>query len=205
MAIGDPYVPLPEMKHYMGIDTTNINEDTKLGWALASTTAGINLICGRQFNKAGAVTQRRYHTKSCDWATVADFHTETGLVIATDDDGDGVFETVWSPSDYELEPLDGIVDDQPGWPWWKIHAVGSRRFPSRNRRASLRVATDWGWATVPEPVKTACRIVAEETWKLKDAPFGVAGFEEFGVMRVRESTIAMSKISKYQRYPVLVA
>lgn len=205
MALGDPYVVRADLKHYIGIDPTNENENQKLDWALASTTAGINLICGRQFNKAGAVTARRYRAKDCSWVTVADFHTETGLVIATDEDGDGVFETVWSAADYELEPLDGIVDDEPGWPWWKIHAVGSRRFPTRNRRASLRASADWGWAAVPEPVKTACRIVAEETYKLSDAPFGVAGFADFGVMRVRESTIAMSKISRYQRYPVMVA
>lgn len=205
MALGDLYVPVAELKHYVGIEVTNTAEDTKLEWALQSTTVGINKICGRQFNQAGVVSSRRYYPATDRKVLVHDFHTEVGLVVATDEDDDGIFETVWSTSDYQLEPLDGIVDDEIGWPFYRIRAVGSRRFPMRGLRASVRVSIDWGWAAVPEPVKTATRIVAEETWKLADAPFGFAGFAEFGVMRVRDNQMAMTKIGPYQRDPVKMA
>jgi hypothetical protein len=202
VALGDPYVTLADQKHYMGIDPTNTAEDIKLTNALSATTAGINGICGRQFNRAGSVSDRVYIPRTTTKVDVDDFHTTVGLVVATDEDGDGVYETVWSSSDYQLEPLNGIVEGEPGWPFYRIRAVGTRRFPCMSDRATVKVSSDWGWAAVPEPVKTACRIVSEETWKLKDAPFGVAGVADFGVMRVRDNPMAMARLAKYQRDPV---
>jgi hypothetical protein len=39
---------------------------------------------------------------------------------------------------------------------------------------------------------------------LKDAPFGVAGFGEFGAVRVRNNPRAMALLQPYRRLPVLV-
>ena len=43
------------------------------------------------------------------------------------------------------------------------------------------------------------------TFKLKDAPFGVAGMAEWGVVRVRANPMAMAMIAPYRLHPVLVA
>jgi hypothetical protein len=48
-------------------------------------------------------------------------------------------------------------------------------------------------------------MLAEETFKLKDAPFGVAGFGDFGVVRVRENPAVARLLAPYKRYPMLVA
>jgi hypothetical protein len=203
VALGDPYVTLTDLKELIG--KQGADQDERITDALLGASRGIDDHCDRQFNKAGSVSARVYVPESRKLVKVDDFHTTTGLVVRTDDDDDGVFETTWTASEYQLEPLNGVVGGTPGWPWCTIRAVGSRRFPcSANGRASVQVTADWGWNVVPEPVKAACRIVAIEAYKLPEAPFGIAGFGDFA-MRVRDNPMARSKLAPYQRYPWLGA
>ena len=58
---------------------------------------------------------------------------------------------------------------------------------------------------VPTNVKVACIYTALETFKLKGAPFGVAGFGEFGPIRVRDNPRVMAMIEPYRRYTILMA
>lgn len=203
MAIGDPYATLTELKSYLKI--TDASDDSELTDALTSASKGITKFCKRQFNKETSATARTYRPTRPGLAMVADFHTITGLVIATAD-SDGVFDTTWTSADYELEPLNGIRDGESGWPFWKIRVADSSAlsFPLHSR-ATLQVTAQWGWATVPAPVKQACLILAAETFKLKDAPFGVAGFGDFGAVRVRDNPMAKAKLIPYRRNAVLVA
>jgi hypothetical protein len=139
-------------------------------------------------------------------ALIDDFHTLTGLVVKTDETDDGTFEETWTSADYQLEPLNGIREGTTGWPWWMIRAVGdSRDFPvNEKKRATLEVTARWGWSAVPGPVKTACLIMAAETFKLATAPLGVAGMGEFGIVRVRDNRMATAKLEPYRRDIVLV-
>ncbi|PXY25153.1 hypothetical protein BAY59_24310 [Prauserella coralliicola] len=202
MALGDPYATLPELKSYLG-DIGDTIDDEKLTSALESVSEEIEDHTNRQFNDAGASSARLYRPRNGGKVKVDDFHTADGLVVEVDADGDGVYETVWAATDYQLEPLNGVVDGRDGWPFEQIRAVGSRTFPL-TRRASVRVTARWGWETVPDPVRQACLILAAETFKLKDAPFGVAGFGDYGPVRVRNNPIAAKKLGPYIRYRVAV-
>lgn len=203
MALGDSYATLTELKSRLGI--TDTNDDARLTNALAVASRGIEKNAHRQFNDAGSATARRFRTKFADCVEVDDFSTTTGLVVESDDDEDGTFDRTWTlTTDYELEPLDGIVDGETGWPYSSVVAVGDKLFGVYLFRPAARVTARWGWAAVPSPIKEACLIVAEETFKLKDAPFGVAGFAEYGAVRVRENPIAMQMVGPYIRDKVLV-
>lgn len=215
MAIGDPYATLAELKARMPT-INDTNDDANLTSALATASLGIEAVCHRQFNQDSAASARVYKTGSFYLAEVDDFFTTTGLVIATDDDDDGVFEVTWAASDYQLEPLNGVVNGRPGWPYNVIRAVGTRWFPywyhPHNHhavwlppRARLQVTAQWGWAAVPAPVKEACLVVAAETFKLKDTPYGVAGIAEWGTIRVRANPMAMKMLEPYVLDPVTVA
>src|SRR5438067_2223334 len=195
MALCDPYATLAELKAYIGISDTV--DDAQLTDALNTASRAVESHCDRQFNAATTATARIYRPDDYLWTSVDDFSTTTGLVIATDEDFDGVFETPWAASDYELDPLNGIVAGETGWPFSKIRAVSGRFFPRPGyfypiapngyptyRRSTLQVTAQWGWATVPAAVKQATLIIAAETFKMKDAPFGVAGFGDMGVIRV---------------------
>lgn len=81
---------------------------------------------------------------------------------------------------------------------------GGRRFPG-TKRAAVQVTARWGWVAVPAPVKAACLISAAETFKLREAPFGVASFQDFGLARVRDNPIARRKLNPYRRDVLAVA
>jgi hypothetical protein len=44
----------------------------------------------------------------------------------------------------------------------------------------------FGWPAVPAAVKQACRLQVARVFKRADSPLGVAGFGEFGVVRVTQ-------------------
>ena len=202
MALGDSYATLPDLKSRL--DVPDAADDTRLTEALSVASRGIERFTGRQFNKATTATARVYYPLSAYAVDVDDFHTITDLVIATDPGGYGTFGTLVAAANYELAPLNGIVGGESGWPYSKVCAINTY-FPVNTGRASVQVTAQWGWATVPAPVKEACLVLAAEVFKLGDAPFGVAGFGEFGAVRIRQNPKAAEWLTPYRRYPVLVA
>lgn len=208
MALGDDYATLEELKLF--VNESRATNDSMLTNALRAASRGIEHVCGRQFNKVEVVdASPRVYRADSPVLEVDDFWTVDGLIVATDEADDGSFGTTWSAADYEPLPLNGVVNGQPGWPFYEILGSGSRSWPHGYRhvegRARVRVTAAWGWAAVPSPVKQACLIVAAELFKTKDAPFGIAGNDTNGVVRVRENPMAMSKLAPYVRYPALVA
>lgn len=201
MALGDSYAKLAELKPRLGI--TDANDDTRLTQALAAASRGVEKFCKRQFNVADTASARVYEPLHDELVMVDDFHTTTDLEIAVDDTGDGTFGTTLSASQYKLRPRNGVVDGEPGWPFWRIKATESDLFPVG--RDSVQVTAQWGWSAVPAAVKESTLIVAEETFKLADAPFGVAGFGEFGAVRVRENPKVAQMLGPYRLYTVAVA
>jgi len=54
-------------------------------------------------------------------------------------------------------------------------------------------------------VKQACVYLAEEAFKLKGSPFGVAASDQFGPIRMRENPRVMSMLKPYQDAVVMMA
>lgn len=206
MALGDLYATLDEMKTYLSL-TGQSAADDQLTDALNSASREIERHCDRQFNRTETATARVFKPSTSSACWVDDFYSASGLVLKTDADLDGVFETTWVAADYELNPLNGIVGGQVGWAYSKIRAVGTtNRFPlwCGPRTATVELTALWGWESVPAPVKQACLILAAMAFQLKDAPLGVAGMGEFGVIRVRNSRMAEDKLNDYCRNRVKV-
>jgi len=202
MALGDSYADVAELKTRLDINDTA--EDDQLEAALATASRGIEKECSRQFNLATSATARVFEPENHCLTYVDDFSTADGLIIAIDRGEDGTYEETWTASDYQLKPLNGVVDGEIGWPFWKVQAVG-RFFPCRYRRAPVQVTAKWGWAAVPAPIKEATLILAEDLFKLTSTPFGAGGFADFGRIRARENPHVLTRIAPYKRYAVLVA
>lgn len=210
-ALGAALGTVEELRLRLRDAAGNLDTDELTNVGLA-VTRGIEKYCHRQFNKTDTASARVYGHASAGLgvisptvAIVDDFHTTTGLAIATDTGDDGTFATTWTSSDWQLEPLNGIVDGETGWPYWLIRAVGSQTFPTSTRRAPLQVTAKWGWAAIPTPAKEAWLVVGAETASLPEAKFGVASTAEWGVARVRANPMAMAMLSPYRRDAVLVA
>lgn len=192
------YATLPELKAYMQI--TDTTDDAALMDALDSASRGITETCGRTFTMSTTATARQFQPTTHCWSLVDDFWTTTGLIVETGTDG-----STWTAyTDYELDPANGMVSGEPGWPYSRINAVGWSFPCSSSRRRTLQVTAKWGWSSIPSPVKQACLMLASETSKLKGAPFGVANMDQFGPVRVRDNPMAMRRLQPYILNPVLV-
>lgn len=205
MALGDSYATLAELKTRIG-GVTGTTFDNALTEALATASREVEKCTGRQFNKAASATARVYVARMEGRLEVDDFYTTTGLVIATDTAANGTYSTTWATTDYQLEPLNGVMDGETGWPYFEIVGVGNYGFPCWQRIAGVRVTAAWGWNAIPAGVKEATLITAEALFKRKDAPFGVAGANELGFsIRLREDPYVAKLLEPYRRYPVTLA
>jgi hypothetical protein len=84
--------------------------------------------------------------------------------------------------------------------FWSLTAIDDKVFPLSDRRATLQVTAKFGWSAVPVDVEEACLLKAASLFKRKDAPFGVAGFGEFGVVRIRRDSDVGELLNPYVRY-----
>lgn len=166
------YVSLTEIK--------NTNEligmsfaDYDLEQAIAAAEAGIEEYCGRTFYLGSSATATRYYSPTeLGYVSVDDL--VSAATIATDGDGDGVFEQAWAANtDYQLWPWNASDDNRP---FERIMAnpVSSLRFYCRPR--SVQVVGQFGWPTTPPQVKEATTIMATRLLRrAREAPFGVVG------------------------------
>lgn len=204
MALGDSYATLAELKARVTPSLSSTANDDALTNALSVASRSVDAYCHRQFNKADSASARVFSPKVHHSAIVDDFYTTDDLVIETDPNLDQSYSSLWTSTDYRLLPINGMRHGE-SWPFWQIktRVFGVRCFPAWED--SLRVTAVWGWASVPAAVKEATLILAEETFKLKDAPFGVAGFGDFGMLRVRDNPKVASMLVPYRKKSVLVA
>lgn len=128
-----------------------------------------------------------------------DLTTVAAPVLATDTDGDGVFETAWAASDWQPLPF----NQRGSWPHTSIRAVGTLRFPcgTTGRVDRVQVSGVWGWAEVPPPVKTATLIKASRLLTRMQSPNGIAGVDAFGPVRINrgEDGDVVSLLEPYRR------
>jgi hypothetical protein len=158
-----------------------LENDTALEAAINAASRFIDKFCGRRFY---ATTETRYYEPT-DWVTVYVGDLLTVTTLKADEDGDGTFETTWSTTDYNLQPYNASTDGKP-YTWIEISAGGVELFPATIKKG-VEIAGSFGYCATgsqPDDVKLACMIQASRLFKRKDAPFGVAGTSELGVMQM---------------------
>ena len=196
------YCTAAELKAYLRI--TDTAEDTQLSDSIITASRAVDHYCGRRFFADSGVTARVYKPDTIDMVTVDDFQTTVGLIVQVDTADTATFSYTLPAANYELEPFNNIVDGEPGWPYNRIRSLNCEFILWNRRKASVQVTAKWGWAAVPGPVKQATIYLAEEAYKLKGSPFGVANFDQFGPIRVRDNPKVMAMLAPYRLNPVLV-
>lgn len=174
------YATLAELKEFVGVPDADTADDDALTLALDAATTQVDTWCDRTFTADEVATTRDYMISDTGRVDIDPVSTLTELVVQTDDNNDGTFETTWTAgTDYRAEPVNATA---AGVPWDRLVALGTRWFPKNKYRPGVRVTAKFGWpgGTVPDAVKLATLIQASRLFKRKDAPFGVAGSVEFG-------------------------
>lgn len=183
------YCSVEELKDRLGI-TTTVN-DLSSQMAVQAAAKWVDAYCGRHFFQM--VDTRTFIPYSIWEQPLDDIVSVTQLSV--DFDGDGVYEQLWTQgTDYQLM-FEGheFAQFTPGEarPYTTARVInfagGGRFFPFIWPFAPLnriQVQGTFGWPAVPLAVKQAALQCASDFFKLKDAPFGVAGSADFGIVRV---------------------
>jgi hypothetical protein len=188
VAIVNGYIGLPELKSWLRLpgDPNDPHDDDPLFEAAVNGVSRyFDHYCRRHFYQVEGARDFEaddYYTVML--GTFSDLSELTTLT--TDDDGDGVFETTWAAENFELGPS-SVLSAPEERPWREVKAIG-QRFPmavtadSRMRR--IRIQGTWGWPAIPDSITQATKIQCSRIIKRREAPEGILGLNQFGVLRV---------------------
>ena len=183
MAIENGYASLAEVKAALRI--TDTVDDALLELAIESASREIEGYCERVFYDVGTAT-RVFMPEDSYITQIDDLQGLTTLETSSDGNS---FDTTWTASDYQLEPLNGVAGGLTQ-PSTRIRAIGDYLFPiwsvlnTNANEATVRITGTWGWTTVPTAVKQATVLYSMRQFKRYDSPLGVAGFGDIGAIRV---------------------
>lgn len=179
MAITNGYATLAQIKAALRI--TDTVDDSLLEMAVESASRAIDGFAGRYFYSSGTAT--RLYVADDSLQVHIDDLAGTAITVETDPMLDGTWANTWATTDYQLEPLNGVVDGLPT-SYTRLRATGNYLFPLFAGQALVRVTGVFGWATVPNAVTQACIIQGSRIFKRLDSPLGVAGFGDLGAIQI---------------------
>lgn len=131
------YATLAEFKaRFIPTGLTDTTDDAVIVAVIEAVSRKIEQweYCNRWFYPRTAT--RYYTAEDADLLRVDDLLSVTTL--KTDDDGDRTYETVWTTTDYDLEPFNAL-NESPPQPYTKISLApnGNYSFPSTRRGVEL--------------------------------------------------------------------
>lgn len=174
------YATVGQVRSWLGV--ADSADDVELTLALAAAEAAIDTHCGYAFGLDASPVARLFAAERLDLLDVAaaglPIGSSASIVIATDTDADGVYETTWASGDFQLEPLNGRGAGGAVWPYTAIRAIGDKAFPV-GPRAMVQITARFGWPAVPTRVRTAS-IMLTAAWHQRRATVtGRSGFDGF--------------------------
>ena len=190
MSIVNGYCTAQDVRNQFA-DTGTALSTSLIERAVNAASRAIDRHCQRRFWLDTAVATRTYMVPSAGSAYVDDIGTRTGLVVKIGTDGSTFPTTLAAGIDFILEPRNADkydTDTFGAYAFWQIRPLaGGRGLYLSTDMPTLSVTAQFGWSAVPDDVTEACIIKAASLFKRKDATFGVAGFSEFGAVRITRS------------------
>jgi hypothetical protein len=187
MAITNGYATLTQIKAYMSISDNTDND--LLEDLVESASRSIDRIANRRFYLDTTASARLYRAYSDIFVYVDDIGTTSSLVVKTDSNGNGTYaKTLTLNQDYILDPLTASSLNRP---FTQLTMVSNTEtwpiFPGLTQnglRPGVQVTARWGWPSVPDDINMACLILTADLYKRKDAPGGILGLGDLGVVRM---------------------
>lgn len=180
--MSDPtYADLPSLKDWLGIegDDTHYNrDDYALSTALIAASRAIDNWCNRRFYLDTEVTARFVVPYTGQTLFVPDIGDATDLTITVDTDYSGNYDTEITA--YRLTP------DVPPY-----RRISVRNITLRDSY-TVKIEALFGFPEVPAAIEQATLMLAARYFKRHLSPEGVAGVNDFGVVRIstKDSDVA---------------
>ena len=207
MAITNGYCTQNQLKAFVGIPSSDSQDNDLLDDAVNAASRQIDAFCGRQFFQDDVASARKFFTNDLYRLRVDDISTETGLIVKYDDDDDGTYEVTVSSSDYQVLPINGVVGGIQGNPFYIIELISdsSHEWPLdfSSNRARAEITAKWGYATTPEQIRQATLMLASELFAMRNAPLGVAGVGDFVVVNIQQNREITRMIAPFRKGTVL--
>jgi hypothetical protein len=187
MAITNGYATLTQIKNYMSISDNTDND--LLEDLIESASRSIDRMANRRFYLDATASARLYRAYSDIFVYVDDIGSTSDLVVALDINGNGTYtKTLTLNQDYILDPLTASSLNRP---FTQLTMVSNTEswpiFPGLTQnglRPGVQVTARWGWPSVPDDINMACLILTADLYKRKDAPGGILGLGDLGVVRM---------------------
>lgn len=189
------YTSLSVLKDYLGVPSATSSEDTPLTAAINAAQDLVDGYCNTTFE---TVTEARvYRADDPDLLLVDQFRTLTGLVVKTDTNNDGTYDTTLTvTTDYLATPFNeppftGLLNVSDEWP----------RYDSG--RPAVQVTAAYGDQNsngVPYAVQQAALILAARLYQRKASPLGImTGFQDYGIARIsRQDPDVAALLAQYR-------
>ena len=180
MSITNGYCTLAELKSYLDIDTSVTKFDDELEDCINGISRWIDEHCNTRFYESATDETKYFTPKTGRYCPINFLLSITSL--KTDDDFDGVFESEWASTDYNLVEYND-------YPKFGIETTlyGDFYFSPLLPR-SVEVVGKWGYSsTTPPNVKLACKLQSARMFKRRDSILGIQGTSQFGMVRLMAS------------------
>lgn len=203
------YTGMEELKSRLGI--TDHANDYEMQLAIQTVKTWIDSYCGQHFNQ---IAETRTFAPNSVWGCDIDPLVSTpsivsGAQVNLDYTGNGVYNVAWTqnveyqfligppgnirdnyninaagvPRPYKhIQVLTGVPGNsaQPGGGWFPW--IWPYTYLNR-----VQVIGTWGWNVVPPQVAMASMMLSVDLYKSKDAPWGVAGVNDLGIVKVQSN------------------
>lgn len=185
-------VTLAVFKVYIENQRTGSDNDARLQAALDAADRGIDIHCGRNIAVAGAASERVFRPGSptSRYLAIDDCTTITSVA----EDG----STLTANTDYVADPLNQLSQWGETWPTEGLFRV-DRYWYWNDVRTTVSINATWGWTAIPTPVVEACKMLAKDIAASREFRGDVAGFGEFGAVRIRQSPQLLAMLDDYVR------
>lgn len=179
MAITNGYCTLADVKAALRI--TDTIDDALIENSINAASRMIDQYCNRYFYSSSAGEVRYFKANDGFTCWIDDVQSVTDLKTSSTDPL--IFDTTWATGDYQLQPNNSKANGAYS-PYTYITATDNYLFPVWADIALVQVTGQFGWSSVPDPIKFATIIQASRLFKRLESPLGVAGVSDMGIMRV---------------------
>lgn len=177
MAITNGYATRAQAKERLDIDGTTFDE--LIDRLITTASRAIDRLCGRRFYSTSGT---RYETAEHEGLVILTDDLLSVTTLRTDNDADDVYETLWTPDDYRLEPVNASFEGKP-YTSIRLKHAGAEAFPISVRNG-VEIVGSWGHNATdayPADVNEACLMIQARLFERRHVPLGIVGMPEAGV------------------------